>query len=167
MALYAVWKIEEAKAKMTVVHFAHYLDQRPLCFETVTTQNYTAFKGPDASDEVVEQNVTCQKCLAILFPGEGTKMAEENIDECICVPPSQTYHNLTCPRSPMHGIYMDLIATNTAVDKQIKHHCELAEQQGINPYEMRDSNGGFMLTPLLTARAQCLSAIALLRYKEE
>lgn len=62
-----------------------------------------------------------------------------------------------------HALYLELERTVHELNRQIDVVRKDAEQYG-NPAEiMRDRNGGFLLTPLLVAKANCLHGMASLK----
>lgn len=60
----------------------------------------------------------------------------------------------------------ELFRTVTAVNRQIDEVKKRAESLGIQPEEMRDENGGWVLSPLLSAKAQCLNALAIINQRD-
>lgn len=55
-----------------------------------------------------------------------------------------------------------LVQCNNAVDHQIGTVRREAESMGIPPATMRDANGGWVMVPLLNAKAQCLLGLTIL-----
>lgn len=47
------------------------------------------------------------------------------------------------------------------VESQIEAVAEQAEELGISTYELRDANGGWVLVPLLAAKASLLHALVM------
>lgn len=54
-----------------------------------------------------------------------------------------------------------------AVERQIDVVIKEAVKMEISALEMRDNNGGFVMIPLLAARAQVLHALAILNQKDK
>lgn len=59
----------------------------------------------------------------------------------------------------------ELFRTVAAINIQIDEVKNSAKSRGIKPEEMRDANGGWVLVPLLAAKAQCLNALAIINQK--
>lgn len=51
------------------------------------------------------------------------------------------------------------------VDEQIAQIKKYANQVGVFPAEVRDASGGWSMSPLLAAKAQCLHTLTLLNEK--
>lgn len=51
------------------------------------------------------------------------------------------------------------------VDEQIDQVKKFATRQGIFPAEVKDERGGWAMSPLLLAKAQCLQTLTLLNEK--
>lgn len=51
------------------------------------------------------------------------------------------------------------------VNAQIEELNKMAEQMSVPPEKVHDHNGGWALTPLLMAKAQCLHTLVLLNEK--
>lgn len=54
----------------------------------------------------------------------------------------------------------ELTRTLVQVNQQIEAIKKNGDDRGINPYEMRDPNGNFVLVPLLSAKANLLHGLA-------
>lgn len=59
----------------------------------------------------------------------------------------------------------ELVTALQEVIKQIDATNAVAIEVGCEPYQLRDQNGGFMLTPLLSAKCQVLHALTLINQK--
>lgn len=51
------------------------------------------------------------------------------------------------------------------INQQIEAISKVAEELGCTPYEVRDSTGAFMMTPMLAAKAQVLHALVLVNQR--
>lgn len=60
----------------------------------------------------------------------------------------------------------ELFRTLTAINQQTDTIKMEAINQDKDPTKLRDNNGGFVLVPLLAARAQCLHALAIINQKD-
>ena len=59
----------------------------------------------------------------------------------------------------------ELTSTLSQVNAQIaaiRTHCV---DRGMDPYQLRDQNGAYALSPLLAAKAQCLHALVLVNQR--
>jgi hypothetical protein len=63
-------------------------------------------------------------------------------------------------------IQAELMATLQAVDLQEKELRRHANAMGIDPYKMRDTNGGWAMPEMLHAKALLLHSLAVLSKKE-
>ena len=59
----------------------------------------------------------------------------------------------------------ELARTVSQINQQIEEVRKQAETMGIAAYEMRDTNGAFVLAPLLAAKAQTLHALVLINQR--
>ena len=73
----------------------------------------------------------------------------------------------------VQSIYDELRRTDAAINQQIAEVKRLAEtgyglpgDPPIDPNQIMDNNGSLMMTPLLVAKASCLSGIAALKSAE-
>lgn len=60
----------------------------------------------------------------------------------------------------------ELFRTVAAINRQIDEVKKHAETMGVRPEALRDQNGGWVLAPLLAAKAQCLGALAIINQKD-
>ena len=60
----------------------------------------------------------------------------------------------------------DVIQLLKQIEHQIGQVNHQAKQMGIEPHQLRESNGSWSLTPLLLAKAQAYSALVLLHTKK-
>lgn len=60
----------------------------------------------------------------------------------------------------------ELMRTLTQVSRQIEAIEKAANKDGISQYSLRDTNGNYILTPLLAAKAQLLHALTLINQKD-
>lgn len=58
-----------------------------------------------------------------------------------------------------------LAKTLAQVNAQIAEITDEATLAKVSPHKMRDANGGYILTPLLAAKAQCLHALVLVNQR--
>lgn len=59
----------------------------------------------------------------------------------------------------------ELTRTISQINQQIAEVEKRAKEMEIAPYKLRDTNGGFVLSPLLAAKAQTLHALALINQR--
>ena len=57
--------------------------------------------------------------------------------------------------------------THKMISEQIDAINDEAERLDVSPLQLRDTNGNYVLTPLLAAKAQILYALVLLNQKEK
>lgn len=58
------------------------------------------------------------------------------------------------------AIQEELTRTIAEINLQIDVIKEECERQKQDPLKLRDTNGGFIMAPMLTAKAQCLNGLA-------
>jgi hypothetical protein len=60
----------------------------------------------------------------------------------------------------------ELVRTLHQVGRQIETVERDAKKKGVSQYSLQDTNGNYMLSPLLTAKAQLLHALTLINAKD-
>lgn len=55
----------------------------------------------------------------------------------------------------------ELIRTHNEIDRSIKQVKEDAREGGMDPFKLRDTQGNYILAPLLAAKAQMLHGLVL------
>jgi hypothetical protein len=60
----------------------------------------------------------------------------------------------------------ELFRTVAAINIQIEEIKNHSKSMGIKPEEMRDAYGGWVLVPLIAAKAQCLNALAIINQRD-
>jgi len=60
----------------------------------------------------------------------------------------------------------ELFRTISQINQQIDEVVKEAKTLGIQAWELRDPKGGFILAPLLAAKAQCLHALAIINQRD-
>lgn len=60
----------------------------------------------------------------------------------------------------------ELVRTLSQINNQIEEVKTQAEASEIAPYRLRDTQGNWILIPLLSAKAQCLNALAIINQRD-
>jgi hypothetical protein len=60
----------------------------------------------------------------------------------------------------------EISTTIIQVNKQIEAVREQAHRAGVDAIRLRDTNGNWVIIPLLAAKAQCLHALAIINQKD-
>lgn len=60
----------------------------------------------------------------------------------------------------------ELVRTLSQINNQIEEVKTQAENMDIAPYRLRDTQGNWVLPPLLSAKAQCLNALAIINQRD-
>jgi hypothetical protein len=60
----------------------------------------------------------------------------------------------------------ELFKTTAQINAMIDRVEKDADEMGINPIDLKDNKGNWVLVPLLSAKAQCLHALALINQRD-